>query len=143
THRYMLSSPGCWATYGEILAKEYSSTEYFQIHRLGVDAYAVQHPGKQDKQSIHSVGVHLIRLYLCLEQGVPAEKANEAMLKITQHKSQYIWLSPPESMGEITAADIVKETTVEGHVEATKAWARSAWEAWSDHHPQIIAWSRL
>lgn len=41
THRYLESSPGCWAAYGEVLAREYSDPAYFQVHRLTVDAYAV------------------------------------------------------------------------------------------------------
>lgn len=28
THRYMESSPGCWAVYGEVVAREYSDLSY-------------------------------------------------------------------------------------------------------------------
>ena len=55
-HRYMKSSPGCWAVYGEVLAREYEDPYFFEVHRLTVDAYAVQHPGSTDRQSIQSVG---------------------------------------------------------------------------------------
>ena len=75
-HRYMKSSPGCWSAYGQILAREYSNALYFEVHRLTVDAYAVQHPGSTDRQSIQSVGLHLIRLCLFLEHGLTAENAN-------------------------------------------------------------------
>ena len=51
THRYMLSSPGCWAVFGEVLAREYSNALYMKNHRLTVDAYAVQHPGKPSRQA--------------------------------------------------------------------------------------------
>ncbi len=46
THDHMLSSPGCWAIYGEVLAREYERPAYMADHRLTVDAYAVQHPGE-------------------------------------------------------------------------------------------------
>ncbi len=58
-HRYMDSSPGCWALFGEVLAREYSDYNYASHHRLTVDAYAVQHPGKPSPPSIGSVAVHL------------------------------------------------------------------------------------
>jgi len=50
-HAYMLSSPGCWAAYGELLAREYSDSAYRRLHRLSVDAYALQHPGIDTPQS--------------------------------------------------------------------------------------------
>ncbi len=36
-HRNMWSSPGCWATYGEVLAYEYSHSTTFEVLRLTVD----------------------------------------------------------------------------------------------------------
>ncbi|HED04410.1 MAG TPA: hypothetical protein ENI60_06555, partial [Candidatus Fraserbacteria bacterium] len=93
-HRYMESSPGCWAAFGEVLAREYSDPIYFGVHRLTVDAYAVQHPGSPSRQSIRSVGVHLIRLCLFLEHGLSAENANDAMLKAAKLKHTFVWLEP-------------------------------------------------
>ncbi len=140
THRYMTSTPGCWAIYGEVLAREYSDSGYYQVHRLTVDAYAVQHPGSTDRQSIHSVGVHLIRLCLFLEHGLTPEKANEAMLNAAKHKDEFVWLEPPASKGVITAADIIKANNVEEHKAAVWKWAEAAWNAWSQHHATIRSW---
>jgi hypothetical protein len=50
-HRYMESSPGCWASYGEVLVREYTEPSYFGVHRLTVDAYAVQHPGVRRRKA--------------------------------------------------------------------------------------------
>ena len=66
THRYMESSPACWAAYGEVLAREYSDQAFYAVHRMSVDTYAVQHPGQPSPQTIQSVAVHLIRLCLQL-----------------------------------------------------------------------------
>lgn len=139
-HRYMLSSPGCWSVYGEILAKEYSDPSYFKVHRLTVDAYAVQHPGSTDRQSIQSVGVHLIRLCLFLEHGLTAENANDAMLEAGKNKLKFTWLEPPESLGTITAADVATVNTVNEHKAIVRAWAQNAWNAWSIHHDTIRLW---
>lgn len=81
THRYMESSPGCWAAYGEAMARMYSDPAFFEYYRLAVDAYAVQHPGQPSRQSIHSVGVHLIRLHLLLDCGLASALANGVMLE--------------------------------------------------------------
>ncbi len=69
-HPYMLSSPGCWKIYGEILAKEYAPETYDpDPHRITVDTYAVTHPGvKEERRAIQSVTIHLIRLYYFLKK---------------------------------------------------------------------------
>lgn len=139
-HRYLESSPGCWAVYGEVLAREYQQPAYFQAHKLTVDAYAVQHPGQPSAQSIQSVAVHLIRLCLLLEHGLDVERANAAMLSAARHKARYHWLTPPDSRGEITAADVHRTASAAEHIARVRAWAASAWTAWSEHHGTVRAW---
>ncbi len=58
-HRYMESLPGCWAAYGEIIAREYGDIAFATAHSLTVDSYAIQHPGQPSPQSVQSVGLHL------------------------------------------------------------------------------------
>jgi hypothetical protein len=141
THRYMESSPGCWAAYGEILAREYNGpAKYGPVLRLSVDAFAVQHPGRPSPQAIQSVAIHLIRLCLLLERKMPVEKANEIMLAATKRKADFFWLDPPDSLGEITVADIHRAGTVEEHMRLVRDWAEGAWRAWQPHHEQIRAW---
>jgi hypothetical protein len=139
----MESSAGCWAAFGDVLAREYSDPVYFDIHRLSVDAYAVQHPGRLSRQSIQSVGVHLVRLHLFLEQGLAPEKANAAMLAAAREKHSYIWLEPPQSLGAITVADVARTRTVIDHKQAVKEWAACAWQAWSSHHDTVRSWASL
>ena len=139
-HRYMKSSPGCWNTYGKVLAREYSDRAYFEVHRLTVDAYAVQHPGSVDRQSIQSIGLHLIRLCLFFEHGLTPEKANDAMLYAGRSKHMLVWLEPPASFGTITAADVAEDLSIEEHKSLVRAWARSSWDAWSEHHDTIRGW---
>jgi hypothetical protein len=140
THQYMSSSPGCWAVYGEILAREYSDPTYYGIHRLTVDTYAIQHPGSTDRQSIQSVGLHLIRLCLFLEHGLTAEDANNAMLEAAKNKHSFTYLEPPSNFGSITAADVVKAESADEHKVLVQKWAKSSWDAWSLHHDTIRMW---
>lgn len=44
THEYMQSTPGCWASLGRVLAREYEGRGHIAVHRLAVDPDAVQHP---------------------------------------------------------------------------------------------------
>jgi len=140
THRYMESSPGCWAAYGDVLAREYSDPAYAKTHRLTVDAYAVQHPGRPSPQSIQSVALHLTRLCLLLECGLEMSRANDAMLKATESKKKFVWLLPPPTRGAVTVADVHEANNLQEHVTRVRQWAESAWQAWSLHHSQIRAW---
>lgn len=141
-HRYMESCPGCWEVYGTILAREYSDPDYYPVHRMSVDCYAIQHPGTPSPQSIQSVGTHLIRLSLFLEGGLNQNQANNAMLKAIKQKENFVWLEPPESRGEITVIDVVDANSAKEHIKLVKQWAESAWEAWSIHHSTVKSWMR-
>ena len=77
THPYIGASPGCWAIYGEVLAREYGEYAYPPVHRLTVDA--AQHPGVPSQGSVRSVALHLISLYLILERGYEPERATAAI----------------------------------------------------------------
>jgi hypothetical protein len=140
THRYMESSPGCWAAYGIVLAREYSDPAYFAVHRLTVDAYAAQHPGRPSPQSMRSVGLHLVRLCLLLELGLPAEKANDAMVAAAKAKHAFTWLEPPRSLGPLTVAGIVGLRSAAEHKQAVRSWALAVWRAWSPRHEIVRGW---
>jgi hypothetical protein len=136
----MESSPACWAAYGEVLAREYGDPSLMATHRLGVDAYAAQHPGRPSPQSIQSVGLHLVRLCLLLEHGLEVAAANKAMLAAARRKHEMVWLQPPASLGAVTVADVWAATTAERHVAEVRRWAQSVWAAWAPHHRQLQGW---
>ena len=140
-HRYMDSSPGCWAAYGEVLAREYGDPEYGRVHRLTVDAYAAQHPGRASAQAVRSVAFHLVRLCLVLERGFDMRRAADAMKAVAARKDAYRWLAPPASLGEATVADVLRARNAGEHVAAVEAWARTVWLAWSCHHDTVRAWA--
>jgi hypothetical protein len=141
THRYLESSPGCWAAYGEVLAREYGDPLLFeQVHRLTVDAYAVQHPGQPSPQSIQSVALHLISLCLLFEHGATPQEATAAIGAGTKTKSRYVWLSPPASLGTLTVAYVQPATEAQAHAESVRRWASAAWSAWSTHHATVRSW---
>lgn len=139
THRYMLSSPACWAAFGRILAAEYSSSELFEVHRLSVDTFAVQHPGDGTRSAIQSVGLHLARLYFQLEQRRSAAEANAFMLRLGVHKFDMPALNPPRSFA-VTTADVEPWAGTPEHASMVLRWARTTWDDWAAAHGFIRSW---
>lgn len=138
THDYMLSSPGCWAIYGEVLAREYQDASYAANHRLTVDAYAVQHPGRPTAAAAkRSVLLHLISLCVVLERGAPPAEATSLLQRLGESKRDVPWLEPPDHLGDVTVVDVHETDVAEAHLTAVERWAQSAWRAWSPHHPHI------
>jgi hypothetical protein len=110
---------------------------------LTVDTYAVQHPGVPSRQSIQSVAVHLISLYLTLQRGYRPEEATDAMRSALRHKEEFIWLTPPSSRGKLTILDVRAASDVAEHIALVRQWARSVWEAWAPHHGTVRSWAAL
>lgn len=138
THEYMLSSPGCWAVYGEVLAREYRDPAYMARHQLTVDAYAVQHPGEPTSSSARrSVHVHLASLCAQLELGLGGADATRLLQRLGAEASEPKWLEPPGDLGDVTVADVHRTRDVQAHLDAVERWARSAWEAWSLRHELV------
>ena len=145
THRYLGASPGCWAARGEVLEREYGDYRYARTHQLSVDAYCVQHPGRASPQTIRSVAVHLIGLYLQLERGLPPGGISTARQRVAtlakQGERVLMWLEPPASVGELTVLYVRDAKDSEEHAKRTQEWAESAWEAWSAHHETVRRWA--
>jgi hypothetical protein len=130
THAYMLSTPGCWAAYGELLAREYESPTLFgATHRLTVDAYALQHSGNAgDRRAVQSVWVHFAALFLILEGGKPFGEVTPLMRRLA--KSVFPPLPAGPKCFVLTHADVLAAPPQE-HVSAVRSWANSAYEAWA------------
>jgi hypothetical protein len=139
-HRYMESSAACWARYGELLAREYQSSEYMPAHRLTVDAYAVQHPGRPSPQSIQSVNVHLISLHAVLQLGFDHRRAT-SLIRHSVESGGFIWLEPPVKHADLTVLHPLATTSPHEHVMAVREWALAVWRSWADHHVQVRAWA--
>ena len=133
THEYMLASPGCWALFGEVSAREYSDVRYRAGGLQLVDAYAVQHPGVPERRSSQSVWIHLVSLCLRLEHGLADDVTIRLIQRLASEKRDYPWLEPPASLGAVTIVDVHAAGTAEEHVAAVRRWCESAWEAWAGY----------
>lgn len=142
THAYILSAPGCWGRYGEVLAAELSEPARWPAHQLSVDAYAVQHPSNPDGRNRQSVAVHLVSLCLLVEQQLPPERAPvlRAALLEGRRTSGFPGLDPlPAPATHRTVVDVAGAPTPAEHVERVRRWATSAWQAWDHHHDMVRA----
>jgi len=133
----MDSSPGCWKLFGQILEKEYSNHEYMVNHRITVDAFAVQHYGKPSPQAIQSVNLHLASMYVIYVRGFDVKLADNGLTTLAKYKSELFWLDPPNDVGEITVADVLKAQTADDHSKLVYNWGKSIWDAWAVHHQTI------
>ena len=140
THAYMLSSPACWAAFNVLLEREYSEPRLMAIHRLTVDTWAVQHPGDGSRRAIQSVGLHLARLFVQLQQGLSGEAANSAMLRFAERKAELPEL-PPRVGYQITVADVVADLRPDNHEKMVRRWAQATWDDWADQHDFIRKWA--
>lgn len=140
THPYMLSTPGCWRAYGEVLAREYSDPARAGLHRLAVDAYAVQHPGGGDRRARQSVAIHLMSLCLMLERGGSDEQARRLLSQAAAERAAWPRLSAPRFRGDPCVLDVLASSSAEGHLDAVRRWAAGSWGAWAAEHERVREW---
>lgn len=139
THRYMTSSPGCWKVFGDLIAAEYSGAAPLEVHRLSVDAYAVQHPGDGSRQAVQSVGLHLARLCVQLHAPRPPHETNAVMQGFSARKATLPLLKPPPRFS-MTLADVAPFIGGPHHAEQVRLWAARAYDDWQDQHGVIRDW---
>lgn len=137
-HPYFGANAGCWKLYGQILEKEYSDPSYMKIHRLTVDAYAAQHPGKNEARAAQSVNIHLMGLYLIFEKQTSFEFVRSALSKIVEKKNhKFEWLPPPQFLGALTILDVLDAKNHIEHSQKVTQWAQSVWKAWHPYRKEI------
>lgn len=137
-HAYLGASASCWALYGELLAREYNDQAYMTAHRMTVDAYCAQHPGKPERRSIQSINLHLVGLYLTIERRLDCDFARSVIGRLAnEHNEKFEWLTPPDFLGSVRIDDVMAASTANSHQNLAIKWGESVWKAWSSHHDRI------
>ncbi len=107
------------------------------VHRLTVDAYALQHPGDaSDRRARQSVWVHYAALYLSLRKKEDHSRIASVMQKLTARIFPALPSAPARF--DVTLEDVLAQGET-NHVSAVKAWADCAFEAWAGLEDQAIA----
>lgn len=141
-HPYMLSDPGCYEMFNEVLEKEYSDFNYAKAHHYTVDAYASQHPGEPtNPKAVNSVGVHLVSLYFLFERNMDITLAADIKMDFSQFHKKHKIISPlkkPSSLGDISIFNIWDNENPDRHFELCKEWARCTWNVWKAEHLSMV-----
>lgn len=137
------ASMACWNAYQAILSREFDDLAYPEVHRLTVDAYAAQHPGRPTRQTVHSVALHLIGLYYVHECRMALNEVSGAMRHTLDKKDAFYWLEPPERPEWMTIQDIHALHSVEAHTQQVYHWSKTVWLAWRAHHDIIKHWADI
>jgi hypothetical protein len=132
------AAKGCRPLFVEVSFRQMSDREVFSVHRLTVDAYALQHPDEYCK-SARSLAAHLTGLCWAFEYDASPQVAR-ALKKWLDGNPGIDRLVPTEFQGSISIADVHGTQGPGEHVEAARKWARSVWEAWAQHHDQARRW---
>ena len=137
-HGYMLSSPGCWALYGSVLAwrNALPGGDGTMAQRI-VDTYAVQHATNRDRRNRQSVAVHLMSLCASVEHGTSGTRLQKLIGDWTHH--DYPLLVPGPNGYPVTVRDVA-DAGQWSRRAIVDDWATSAWAAWSAHHDTVRAW---
>ena len=140
THPYIGASAACWATFGEVLAREFGDLAYGRLHRNTVDVYAVQHPGTDGRRERQSAALHLIGICHWLEHDLEVERLNAITQRLANTARDWSWLDPPAGY-PMTVVDLLAARDGPEHLRLVRLWAERTWEAWSAHHGVVRAWA--
>jgi hypothetical protein len=140
-HAYIGASAACWERYRQLSAAPFARSVGSRSRRLAEDAYAVQHPGVEDRRCVQSVAVHLMGLCVLLEREGEARRLTPVLGRMPARRTLDLhWLTPPLRNGRLTVLDALDAGSGEGHADAVEAWARDVWRAWRPHHATVRAW---
>ena len=132
---------GCNSLFQEVVGREFSRPELFQVHRLTVDAYSLQHP-EHYMESPKSAVAHLAGMAWSLEgDGDPG--VSVALSRFLDGSPALTRPEPdpaPGYRGTITIADIAQASDSTEHLRLVRSWALDVWACWATHHAQAREW---
>ena len=123
----------CREFFESLLGQEYTAYRFAKVHRMMVDAYALQHPAEYMKSG-KSFAAHLTGALAVIEHD-DAETVNRMV---------QTWLSsnpaierpadPTPPYGSLTVLDCFEENDPDKYRQVVRQWLESAWQAWADYH---------
>ncbi len=130
----------CRDLFAEVGAREFADAAFFRVHRLTVDAYCLQHPDVYMKSS-KSAAAHLAAMCWSVEYGRSTHLA-DALKRWLDGPRTYVRVDPPPLLhwGTLTVRHVLGVGDPDKYAVRAEEWARSAWEAWGEHHDQARAW---
>lgn len=133
-------SEGCQARYEQLLARDYEAPAFFAVHRMFVDTYSLQHPGRYCG-SAKSLAAHLVGLGQILEDGISPASGGPGLRRWLDGTRELDKPPLPEARGEITLGDVERIDEAGAWRVAVQAWAVSTWRAYAELHPLARKWA--
>jgi len=141
THPYMVASPGCWAAFGAMQARELERWGYPAVHGLAVDAYAASHGGDgTERRDRQSVAIHLVTLYAVLERDLSSDVRIALLQRLTTPKRDFPQLDRPPGYPALTFLHAAGAAELSEYERRVREWARAVWQFWTPAHPTVRAW---
>ena len=89
---------------------------------------------------MRSVAMHLMRLCLVYERGMPPAAGRGVAPRLLSQPPGVVWLGPPADRGAVTVADVAAAAGPDEHLVRVDDWGRSVWSAWVPHHATVRRW---
>ena len=129
---------GCNQLMLDLNARGFGDARYFIVHRLAVDAYALQHP-KEYCRSAKSMAAHLVGMCIGVEHEGNLMKYG-ALQRWLNGAKELERPDPPAFRGELTIDGALDVGDIDEYIAAVREWARCVWDAWQEHHDLARAW---
>ena len=105
------------------------------IHQHIVDAFIAQ-TANEDTKPI-GIAFSLIGLCLYLEKNYTGKRVQSAHMALARRKREWPKFDLPESRGEITIADVLREPPGKDRDAKIRDWCASVWAAYADNHQKV------
>ena len=140
THAYLVASPGCWAGFGALQAREHEQWGYPPVHGLAVDAYAASHGGDgSERRDRQSVAIHLAALCAVLERGISFDARIALLQRLTTPKREFRRLERPPGLPALTFLHAAAASDLDDYTRRVREWAVAVWTFWTPAHPAVHA----
>ncbi|GAA1680555.1 hypothetical protein GCM10009745_25720 [Kribbella yunnanensis] len=131
------ASPECLQVAGDLLGFEIEhQLRLGYLHQLRIDAYGAQHV-RVGAPRIGPVFA-LNGLYMFLERGSGNIDVRTAHGIMANSFGDWPELMPPESVGRLTAYDVLSAGGVDEVEQAMLAWAEQVWTSWPETDREVI-----
>jgi len=130
---------GCQRLFETIGLREYEDMRLARYHRIVVDVYALQHPGRYGR-SAKSFAAHLTGLCAWLENETNSRSVNALVQRWLSGPSPIQKPTLPPSYGAITIRDLVDAEDPVRYGEVLRNWARATWDAYAPLHATAREW---
>jgi hypothetical protein len=128
----------CAARFQTLLARDYADVRFFGVHRMLVDAYALQHP------DVHCISTKSMLAHLC-GLACAFEYSGSAPLFAALKRSLDGVVAEakphlPEIPRTFTIEDVCGTDDPAEHATRVQNWARAMWDGYASLHGFARAW---